>query len=116
MPKTRAELVNEALTLLGANPAGQEASAEDYDHVDDKVEPVLEDLAGRGVFVASVTDIPDAAFVHLAAVLAYQCRGYFGVIGQETADLATARAVAERDLKFLNRSSTQNKPVRSTYF
>lgn len=116
MAKTRAELINEALTLLGALPAGQEPSAEDYWHVDGKVEPVLEDLAERGVSAASDTDISDAAFLHLAAVLAYHCRGYFGVVGEEAAGLAQARLMAERDLRFMNRSSPGSQPVRATYF
>jgi hypothetical protein len=116
MSKTRAELVNEALTILGANPAGQEPSSEDYAHVDGKVEPVLDDLAARGVTVSSPSDIADEAFTYLAAVLAYHSSGYFGVVGAEKADLQTALMLAERQLRLQSRRTTLYKPVRAEYF
>ena len=116
MSKTREELVNEALTILGANPAGQEPSNEDYDHVDGKVEVVLDDLGNRSVAVVSPSDVPDGAFMHLAAILAYHSRGYFGVVGQEAADLREGAVLAERQLRLHSRSSTMSRPVRAEYY
>lgn len=116
MPKTRAQLVNETLTRLGALPAGQEAAPEDYAYVDGQVEPVLDDLSQRNVAVATPGGVPDAAYLHIAAVLAYHCRGYFGVVGQEAAELRNDSVLAERNLKFFSRGTTQNKPVEATYF
>ena len=116
MSKTREELVNEALTILGANPAGQEPSAEDYAHVDGKVEPVLDDLAARGVTVSSPSDIADEAFTHLASVLAYHSRGYFGVVGGESEALQSAMLLAERQLRMQSRRTTLYNPVRAEYY
>jgi hypothetical protein len=113
---TRDDLVNEALTRLGALPAGQSADAEDFDYVNDRVEGVLDDLAQRDVFAATVSDIPDAAFLHLAAVLANRCKGYFGVVGQESVGMTTDAEVAEQKLRLLVRRTTQNRPVKAVYF
>jgi hypothetical protein len=113
---TRDDLVNEALTRLGALPAGQAPEDEDFDYVNDRVPVVLDDLAERGVVAVSPSDIPDAAFLHIAAVLAYQCRGYFGVVGQEAAELLAGSELAERKLRYFSRGVAQDKPVRAEYF
>jgi hypothetical protein len=113
---TRDDLVKEALTRLGALPAGQEAANEDYDYVDDRIPAILDDLSQRDVIAISVTDIPDAAFMHTAAVVAYQCKGYFGVVGAEADELRKDSLLAERQLKYFSRGTAQDKPVRATYF
>jgi hypothetical protein len=116
MSKTRAELVNEALTRLGGKAAGQDASTEDYDYVDDQVEPVLDDLASREISVAAPSDIPNDQFLHLAAVLAFHACDYFGVVGEEYAKLERKRLQAEKDLKFLTRGTTLYGPVEVDYY
>jgi hypothetical protein len=116
MTKSREELVNDALTRLGALPAGQTAAPEDYAYVDGQVEPVISDLALRNVTVSQEDDIDDANFLHIAAVLAFHCRGWFGVVGQEATDLRNDALLAERNLKFINRATTQNQPVKAVYY
>lgn len=112
----RAELINETLTRLGALPAGQEAAAEDYDYVEGRVEPVLADLSEREIAVVDPDDINDSAFMHVAAILAFHCKGYFGVVGQEAAQLLADNETAERKLRFYSRGKAINKPVRAEYF
>jgi hypothetical protein len=70
--KTRNELVLRALANLGALPAGQQASEEEYDQVDALVLPVVESLQARNIyFVADATAIPDEAFIELGHCLAW---------------------------------------------
>jgi hypothetical protein len=114
--KTRAELVNEALTILGGLPAGQEAEPEDYDHVNDKVPSVLDHLSRNDIAVVSTSGIGEAEFLHVAAVLAYFSRGYFGITGQEGAELLAARLQAENDLRDLNADDTLNETVEYEFF
>jgi hypothetical protein len=116
MPKTRAELVDEALTRLGALSAGQEPGAEDYAYVDGKVEPMLSDLAARDIAYASPSSIPDEAFDHLGAVLAYRAKDYFGVVGDEAASMLQSASLAERNLQFLSRGRTTRQRVQAEYF
>lgn len=116
MPKTRAELVDEALTRLGALSAGQEPGAEDYAYADGKVEPMLADLAARDITYASPSSIPDEAFDHLGAVLAWRCKDYFGVVGDEASTLGQTAQLAERNLQYLSRGKTTRQRVQADYF
>jgi hypothetical protein len=80
MPKTRAELVNRALSNLGALPAGQTANTEEYNQVDALVEPVLESLQARDIYhVSDVSAIPDESFIALGHCLAWACSPEFGL-------------------------------------
>jgi hypothetical protein len=116
MAKTRADLVNEALTRLGGKPAGQDATNEDYAYVDGQVEPVLEDLSERGIATASPSDIADGVFNHIAAVLAFQCCDYFGVVGEEYAKLERKAIKGERDARYYLRGQTLYEPVEVDFY
>src|SRR5918993_2949898 len=114
--KTRAELVNEALTMLGGLPAGQEATPEDYNHVNDKVPSVVDHLARNNIAVVSSSNIGEAEFLHVAAVLAYFSRGWFGITAAEGQELLAGRLQAEKDLRMLNAGTTLHEAVESEYF
>jgi hypothetical protein len=116
MAKTRAELVNAALGKLGALPAGQSPEAEDYSRVDGLVEPTIDDLAGRGITVASPDAIEDAAFVHLASILASNAADDMGVVGQEAVGLSQRAESAERKLRLMGRSEALDQPVKAKYY
>jgi hypothetical protein len=103
MPKTRAELVNRALSNLGALPAGQTANNEEYNQVDALVIPVVDSLSARDIYyVADATSIPDEAFVQLGHCLAWACAAEFGAQG-DTA-LFTMKEQAEQELSKIERS------------
>jgi hypothetical protein len=116
MTKSRADLVNEALVRLGGKPSGQDPAAEEYAYVDGQVEPVLEDLAERNIAVANPTDIADGVFNHIAAVLAFQCCDYFGVVGEEYTKLEHKAIKGERDARYYLRGQTLYDPVEVDYF
>ena len=98
MTKTRNDLVNRALSNLGALPVGQTASTEEYSSVDALVDPTLESLQARDIFhVPDVSAIDDAAFISLGHCLAWNCASEFGL--HSDAALAAMNAQAEVHLK-----------------
>jgi S-adenosylmethionine synthetase len=115
MTKLRADLVNEALVRLSGKASGQDASNEDYAYVDGQVDPVLEDLAERNVAVVHPDDIPDGLYNHIAAVLAFQCSEYFGVVGDEYTKLEHKAIKGERDARYYLRGQTLYGPVEVDY-
>ena len=117
MPRTRADLVLEALENLGGVGVGQTAGAEELGRIDEKIPSIVSTLAGTRVFyLADLDNIPDAAFAPLAMVVAYECRGKFGVTGDE---LAALQADNERSIATLRQIRTQSPsylPARGQYF
>lgn len=112
MTKTRAELVTRALHKLGAVAAGQSPATEDAQMVDAEVEPIMEDLAQRNIYVWGDPDqIDDMAFVHLADILANSVARDFGVAPDETARLS-----AEKRLKLLQPPIYSRQVLRTEYF
>lgn len=78
--KSREQLVNRALLELGVVGAGQTAAAEDYQVIDQAVEPVMSDLATRDIWQWGNPDEYDEdAFEHLAVLLANAKARPFGV-------------------------------------
>ena len=84
--KTRQDLVNEALEHLGVLGAGQTASAEDYDAVDEHVEPLLAHLEAIDLLTLETLDeIPPEIFHPLSIMLADESSLKFGLTGVPTA-------------------------------
>jgi hypothetical protein len=110
VPKTRENLVNRALSNLGALPAGQTANDEEYDQVDALVTPVLESLSARDIYyVADEAAIPDEAFIALGHCLAWACAPEFGL--HNDAALSTLSERAELKLKVIQSASPTYKPL-----
>jgi hypothetical protein len=79
MAKTRVELVYQTLRNLGALPMGQDPSDEDYNLVNDLIEPVQAMLRERDVYFLTDADvIPDEAYISLAHVMAAYSASSFG--------------------------------------
>jgi hypothetical protein len=79
MPKTRTDLINEALDLLGVVGAGQTPAAEDRAVIDGKIEPKLAELARREiVYVPDADTVDDEIFDALATLLAEEAGPKFG--------------------------------------
>jgi hypothetical protein len=98
MAKDRQELVHRALKNLGVLPQGQSPSAEEYNSVDDLVEPMVEDLLGRDiVFLESTEVFEDRFFLALGHVLAGQAAAEFGM--QNDQAIAARMVKAEHDLE-----------------
>lgn len=100
MVKTRQELINRALSNLGALPVGQTASTQEYASVEALVTPTLESLSERDVYyVEDENAIEDKVFIALGRCLAWSCVDEFGVGGEELVKLQNAKVEAESELK-----------------
>ena len=110
MPKTRAELVNRALSNLGALPVGQTASTQEYASVDNLVTPTLESLQARDIYwVSDENAIEDAAFMALGHCLAWNCAPEFGL--HDDASLAALSQQGEVHLKTIQSEGPTYKPL-----
>lgn len=79
MPKTQAELVAKALSILQEEGTGQSLAAEDTTLVNDAVVPLTDELAATGVLrIGSLDEIEDAVFLPLARMLANEVGDDFG--------------------------------------
>jgi hypothetical protein len=112
MTKTRAQLIDEALLELGARGSGQAAAPEDYQNIDGVVDAVMADLAERDIYVWGDPDeIDDAAFVHLAKLLANEKARSFGLAPDET-----KRLMCEARLRQLKQVILSGQPQQVDYF
>jgi hypothetical protein len=117
MSKTRTQLIARVLSRLGAIQAGETPSAEDSDIVDDELEPVVADLAARGVAVISDLDeIDDEVFPHLSRIVANELAPDFGKIGSEADRLELKALAAERSLRIQTRTRFDAGPPRVLYY
>lgn len=110
--KTREDLVKRALQKLHVLAAGQAASAEDNQLVDDALGPVLSSLSSRNIYPYGDPDqIEEDAFEHLADLLAYATAGDFG----RTPDRAK-RIEAETLLREISAETLSYQPAKAEYF
>jgi hypothetical protein len=80
MPRTSDDLIREALSIVGAAPAGQPVAAEDAALVRNRIGPKLAELASRRIlYVADREAIDDAAYLMLADLLAAEIGPDFGL-------------------------------------
>ena len=81
-PRTRIDLVNEALMNLGVLAAGQDPSNEDFDAVNGKVEALVSWLETSTIFdIDTIDTIPPELFAPLAVLLADDSAFEFGLPG-----------------------------------
>ena len=79
MSQDRTALIHRALRNLGVLPQGQSPSAEEYQSVDDLIDPMLANLKERNVAMPIDADnIEDEFFLPLAHVLAAVAAPEFG--------------------------------------
>lgn len=112
MAKTRAQLVARALAKNKVVGAGQSASAEVTQRVDDVVEPLMEDLSERGIFSwGNEDEIPESAFEHLAGLLADATADDFGKEQNEQ-----KRNVLEARLRLLNTTELSGQVLKTEFY
>lgn len=115
--RTRQDLVTEALENLGAAPPGQPVAAEDYSFIDEKLQSIVDGLSAQEiVYVADLSQIPNAWFDPIAAIVSFMCRSKFGISGDDLVTLEKDHAKAVSDLKIMNRGRPTGEPVRVLYF
>lgn len=77
--KTRAQLIQRAGTNLGLVQPGEDLSSEDYNTLENLVDPVIAQLSADNVYYIDNSDEIDVAvFLPLAAILANQAGPSFG--------------------------------------
>ena len=115
---TRTQLVHRALRNLGALPQGQNPSDEEYDSVNDLIEPLLAQLkALEIVTVRDPNDVEDEVFLDLGHILADAARSEFGNLG--TADAQELNALSEKgkmNLKAIKSRRPTYATLRADYF
>lgn len=110
--KTREQLVNRALQKLGALAAGQTASAEDFETVNNEIEPIMSDLAVRSIYYWGDPDqIDDSSFIHLADIVANSVARDYGAAQDDN-----VRRAAEQRLRELNVQTLSGQPQTVEYF
>lgn len=110
--KSREQLIRRALQELNVLAAGQAPSAEDTQVVSNEIDPVLSDLAKRGIYPSSGSDqVEDDAFVHVAVILANSVAGSFGATSSDD-----VRLQAERRLRMLLAEALSYQPLQVDYF
>lgn len=112
MTKTRQDLVNRALRMLGALPTGQAAAPEDYQTVNGTLESVMSDLATRDIWQWGDPDqIDEDAFEHLAGIMKQANARDFGLEPEEQ-----VRLLLESRLRQLNLTFLSGQPQTTEYF
>jgi hypothetical protein len=120
MSKNRTELIHRALRNLGSLPQGMTPSDEEYDSVNDLIDPMVAELNQRNIiYIADIDNINDAHFLPLGHVLAGAARSEFGSLGTADAtELAALAEQAELKLKEMDRNNItylHARTMRSDY-
>lgn len=98
---TRAELISRVMKNLGVWQAGQDLPPEDYSAIDEDLDRTLAAMGKADIYqVEDQENINDEAFTEIAAYLALEYAGVFGVAGEELAELKQRAALAEQALRY----------------
>ena len=122
--RTRRDLVEAALTKLGILAAGQTADAEDFEAVDDEVEPLLEWLEKAEILdLEDPEEIPLEFFQPLAVLLADRAALEFGLagipMGQATPAVAGTPTPVQKaidDIRLVNYARPTYERLKVEYF
>lgn len=113
--KTRRELVEEAIGVLGVVGAGQAPEVEDVAKVDSKVEATIDDLRARDVYyVSDAEEVDTEIFLDLAACLAGNCMADFGMANDPR--VTAVAMAAENSLRIKSAQGPTYKTLRVDYF
>lgn len=109
--KTRRDLLDRSLEVLGVLAAGQVAETEDLARVDGYVETTISDLAARDViYIADAEEFDLAIFDDLAKVLANNAREAFGLANDPR--LAATGMAAENNLRIKSAQGPTYQPQK----
>lgn len=110
--KTRAQLIERAGINLGLVQPGEALSSEDYNTLDNLVDPVIAQLSADNIYyVDDSEEIDVAVFMPLAALIANQAGPSFG---SAINDDALARD--QNTLRRINATQPTYEPMKGEYF
>ena len=118
MPRTRNDLILQALGQLGVLAAGQTPSAEDTAAVNDHVDGLIASLDRRDIVtIDDVEAIPDEFFLALGVLLADRAADVFGMPGvPPSASGANPVLSAENELREIAYARPTYEPLRGHYY
>jgi hypothetical protein len=118
MTKTRNDLIQQALGVLGVLAAGQTPAAEDTDAVNNHLDGLIASLSRRNIITVDDPEaIPDEWFLALAVLLADRSSDVFGMPGLPTAPGQPNQALAaEMELREIEYARPTFEPLRTHYF
>jgi len=118
--RTRRDLVTHALGDLGILAAGQDPEAEDFDTVDEHVEPTIAMLTARDLpgipDIDDIDEIPLEVFLPLAILLADQAASHFGLVGVPAPPGVDPVLEAETRLREVGYTRPTYEPLRTEWF
>ena len=116
--KTRSDLIEQALKVLGVLAAGQSAEAEDFDAVDDYIDSLLAELSARDlVTVDDPEAIDETVFLPVSILLAGEACQEFGLASLPTSPQnPDPIAAAEKRLREVLYARPTGEPQRSEYY
>src|SRR5688572_28607176 len=115
--KTRAELIREVLETLGALAVGQTPSSEDYNAIDNRIEPILNELRARRVIdIPDAEEFEDEVFLALADVVTGYSASAYVASQIRGMDMETFRLRAESRLRYISSGGHYDFVLRAEYF
>jgi hypothetical protein len=112
LTKTKVDLANKVLSLLGKTGEGQTPSDDDLSLVTDLIDPACETLSGLSVIVIDDTDaIAINVFLPLADYIAEQCASDFS-----RPKNVQAEQIAIRELRMITRTLPTYEQMKAEYF
>lgn len=109
--KTRLQMIDWVLELLGAKAAGQSASAEDGDLAGRYYDSGYACLRAKGLAPFASDSVPEWAQGHVAAICARDAARAFGVVGEALGILERDESRALRELTEQVSSPVQQTPI-----
>lgn len=114
---TREQLIDRALKNLGALPAGQTASPEDSEAIDNLIDPLIESLNARDiVYIADTDEIPDEYFLPIAECLAWVAAPEYGMTLDPARLRPDGRPKAEDELKIMQSARPGYTTLKVDFF
>jgi hypothetical protein len=114
---TRSELIERTLKNLGVWQAGQDLPPEDYHVIDQDLERHLAAMAKADVYIVDdANNVPDEAMTELAAYLANEFAGVFGIAGEELNELKQRAALADMALRYQRRTPPTYQTMQADFF
>lgn len=114
--KTRQQFVYRVAENLGLTPEGSAVSADDYDKIDNLVDPTFDLLSALHIYSVNDPDqIEMAAFIPLAIVVANHLVDTYGLDSDSAAKLQARAIVAQADLKTISAPINAKRTLKTPF-